>query len=174
MKTLLTILPALALACLMGCSGESEDSTPSASASGIGQAGGSLNLGAPAPQSKGKSTPTPAPEKPAAVDLATVDRPLDARGNPMTDLQMLNLALERYRMTSSGLSAGITTPGNRVPQGPVEEAAAAAEAATAAGSLAHINDLVAKGVIKAIPEAPAGKEYHYDDNLKVIVLRDRN
>ena len=106
------------------------------------------------------------------MDLNTADRPLDARGNPMSDLEMLNLALEGYRMGAGAGSAGMaTTPGGRKPQGPAEEAEAFAAAAAPKTAINDINDMVKLGLIKTIPAAPAGKQYALENGA--VVLKDK-
>ena len=155
---------------IVGC-GEKGSSTPTVDSAPPAQnanppASVSLTADAGTP-----STAKPLVQAPVVMDLNTADRPLDARGNPMSDVEMLNLVIESYRMGAGATSADMATTGGRKPQGPAEEAAAFAAASTPKTAINDINDLVKLGLIKAIPPAPAGKQYAYENGA--VVLKDK-
>jgi len=129
----------------------------------------------PAPTGGG---PTPsggqgAPAAPTAIDFATANRPIDANGRALSDLEWLNRIVQNHLMQSA-------LPDAALPQGkfnsPTEEFAAysaAMERKQKAGVLRDLSDLVRAGVIKAIPAAPPGKQYVLDAKSGSVVLADR-
>jgi len=93
-------------------------------------------------------------EAPPAIDITDMSsRPIDDEGNPASDLEMLNEALETAKMRST------TAGGAAVLTGKTMEEQMNSNPGDGAAQINTVEDLVKMGVITKVPAAPAGKKY---------------
>ena len=168
MKTCLFIFPALGL--LIGCGGSKESASPTATKTPAPKAPlAAMPALAPAHAGTAPSAaPSPATAPPPAVDLATAMRPLDANGNPISDLDMLNQAIIQYGGRALG---GGNIPTAEGVQG--VDAINAALVRPAPAQLKDLSELVKAGLIKALPVPPPGKAYVLDPKTRMAALVDK-
>lgn len=109
---------------------------------------------------------TPAP--PAAIDLATMQRPVNDKGDLMSDLEMLNQILANFNEArATGATAGTQA---RTYKTEAEQMAAETARQQAVGPARDLLELVKAGVIKALPTPPAGKKFVIDPQSHKVVL----
>ena len=123
--------------------------------------------GGTATPTKGQAAaPTPAP--PAVMDLATMKRPTNDKGDPMSDLEMLNHILANYNEgRATGAAASSQT---RTYKTEAEQVAAEATQKQALGPVKDLSELVTAKVIRALPTPPAGKKFAIDPKTQKVVL----
>ncbi|MEW6303809.1 MAG: hypothetical protein AB1705_10085 [Verrucomicrobiota bacterium] len=128
----------------------------------------------PAPPGVGDTAAggTSTPVAPVAIDFATADRPIDASGKALGDVEWLNQIVEGYQMQNVAEAPTLPT---RKFNSPEEEFAAysAAMEQHKTARLRDLSDLVKAGVIKSIPAAPAGKKYALDPETGRVVMVDQ-
>ena len=99
-------------------------------------------------------------EAPPAIDFADMNnREVDAEGNSVTDLDLLNEALESARQKNAA-------PGEI--RGKTMEEQMNSSAPKDAPKIETLEDLVKAGLIKAVPAAPAGKKYVIKDGQVIL------
>ncbi len=127
----------------------SESPAPSAKPAAIG----SLSAGGQAP-----ATPTAAVPPPTAVGAVDFDAPRPTVGHAaaQSDVDLLNHALERYKM--------VTPPG-------VDPADYAEKMNN--NPITDLSVLVKAGLIKRLPTPPAGKQFVIDKKTHLVVLADK-
>jgi hypothetical protein len=118
----------------------------------------------------GQTSTSAAPEEAAiqAMDFSASDRMENEKGQPMTDLELLNYAVHVY--TARVKSEVPILQGQFKTQ---DEEVAAYEAAMKrqGGGIRDLSELVKAGIIKSIPAPPPGKVYALDAT-GVVVLKD--
>jgi hypothetical protein len=91
-----------------------------------------------------------------AIDFAA-ERPVGGDGEPVSDLALLNEALERLTMSYEDDGTGSEVP---------------AKLRAVFQSIRDPNDLVRLRLIKSAPTPPAGKQYRMDSRTKQFTLVD--
>jgi hypothetical protein len=133
---------------------------------------------APAAVSIGDSAPPVAPPPtvqgvaPAApistaIDLSDSERPINDQGQVMSDLEYLNYLvheLNEARITDVAIPQKAFK--TEAEQMAYEEAMAQRQ-----GPVKDLNELVTAGVLKALPEAPAGQHYLIDPTTGKVALQ---
>ncbi len=157
---------ALMMALLAGCTPK-EDEAPGTSGP------------TPAPQAEAVSisqntetAPPPpgglaAPTASAAIDIAQAERPKNAQGEAMNDLEYLNhlvAQMNEFRVNPQEIQQKAFK--TEAEQLAYEEAQQKAQA-----PVKDINELVTAGVLKALPQAPGGQKYAIDPTTGKVVLQ---
>jgi len=157
---------ALLMALVAGCSPK-EDEAPGTSGP------------APAPQTEAVSisqtteaAPPPpgglvAPTASAAIDITQAERPKNAQGDAMNDLEYLNhlvAQMNEFRINPQEIQQKAFK--TEAEQLAYEEAQQKAKA-----PVRDINELVTAGVLKALPQAPGGQKYAIDPTTGKVVLQ---
>lgn len=110
----------------------------------------------------GEAAEPPPPAAPVPVDFSMEARPVDETGNSVSDLDLLNEAYEAAIMwASSNLKP--------MPRGLTMEQQMNWDPG-AGPEIKTLDDLVKLGVIKAVPQAPEGKQYAIEGGR--VVLKD--
>lgn len=111
-------------------------------------------------------TAAAAPAAPA-VDVATMPRPVNAKGDPMSDLELLNQILHNYREARATQTPSVS----RAYKTEAEQMAAETAALKAVQApIKDLSELVKAGVIKTLPTPPAGKKFAIDPQSQQVVL----
>lgn len=109
----------------------------------------------------------PAAVNPAPLDLAVAERPVNAQGQTMSDLEFLNHLVQE--VNESRISDV------EIPQKAFKteaEQVAYEEAMQKRKELVRdLNELVTTGILKALPQAPAGQRYAIDPATGKVVLQ---
>ena len=113
-----------------------------------------------------------APAPPPAIDLAAMERPANEAGDPMSDLEVLNVILFNYNEALATGAAASKGPARTYKTEAEEMAATEARqrAIDAGGQVRDLSQLVKAGVIKALPKPPAGKKFAIDPKTQKVVL----
>jgi hypothetical protein len=152
---------------LAGCTAEEEVTSPDSG----GAAPLSLDVNAVSGADQVPSLSAPPPPAPA-VSFESESRLTDENGRPLSDLELLNKAIEIYEMRL--VTEVPMAQGDRKFNSFEEESAAlAAEMEKKVVPLTDLSDLVKAGVVKAIPSAPPGKKYVFDKEKSRVVLTDQ-
>lgn len=104
---------------------------------------------------------------PAAIDLAQAERPINAQGNAMNDLEFLNHLV--HEVNESRVS-NVEIP-QKAFKTEAEQMAYEAAMEQRQGPVKDLNELVTAGVLKALPQAPAGQRYAIDAATGKVVLQ---
>lgn len=105
---------------------------------------------------------------PATIDLATMQRPVNDKGDLMSDLEMLNQILANFNEARA--TGAAARPQTRTYKTEAEQMAAEAAQQQAMGPAKDLSELVKAGVIKALPTPPAGKKFVIDPESHKVAL----
>jgi hypothetical protein len=174
MKTSLYPSSLLLVVCLAlglcGCSPKEEDSSSLNSASQNTEAV-SIELDAAKPASPDQiNAATPPPNSIPAMDFAQVQRPINAQGDTMTDLEFLNHLVEQINEARS-TDVEIKQKAFKTE---AEQMAYEESQQKSKEPVRDLNELVAAGVIKTLPSAPNGQRYAIDTTTGKVVLQETN
>lgn len=150
-----------------GCGKQEPAATTTSSAASKSSSLPSLQASAePAPP---LAQATAAAPRPPAIDFATAARPVNEKGDPMSDLEMLNQALFNYNEARATGAAGASSQ-LRTYKTEAEQMAAEAAQQKSAGPVTDLSELVKAGIIKQVPTPPAGKRYAIDPKTHQAIL----
>ncbi len=100
--------------------------------------------------------------------ITEIERPTNAQGNPMSDLELLNhLVQELNESRVSDVDISQKTFKTEAEQVAYE----AAQEQLRKGPVKDLNELVTAGILKALPQAPAGQRYAIDAATGKVVLQ---
>jgi hypothetical protein len=148
-----------------GCSPKEENTQGTAAATQPPAPAAVSIAGTAAPVAPPPSAGAAAPA--AAISVAQADRPINAQGNPMSDLEFLNHLI--HEVNESRISSA------DIPQKAfkteAEQMAYEEAQQQKKGPVRDLNELVTAGVLKEIPPAPAGQRYAIDATTGKVVLQ---
>jgi PBP1b-binding outer membrane lipoprotein LpoB len=157
----------LALAVMVaGCEGE-PDSTAEVAAP-VATSAVDISSPATAPVT-GAPAETAAAAALAPVDLTVAERPLNGDGSQMTDLEMLTSLVRRHNESLTSVEVDTSNMNFKTE---AEEMAYREAQATKSQPITEVGQLVAKGLLKALPPAPAGKKYIIKPENQEVVLAE--
>jgi hypothetical protein len=152
----------------VGC--KPEETAPTSVTPAAAPAPAAVSIGdaaAPVAPPPGSAPGAPTAAAPAAIDIAQVERSVNAQGLAMSDLEFLNhLVHEVNESRISDVSIPDRAFKTEAEQMAYEEAMQQRKA-----PVKDLNELVTAGVIKALPEAPAGQHYVIDPTSGKVVLQ---
>jgi hypothetical protein len=164
------VIPSLMAVLLLASSG----CTPKEEAEGLPSAPGStgeavsiesVTENKTVPSSPDAVTP---PQAIPAIDFAQAERPINAQGNAMSDLEYLNHLVEQVNESRvSDIEIKQKAFKTEAEQVAYEEA----EQQKRKGPIRDLNELVTAGVLKALPTAPGGQRYTIDATTGKVVLQ---
>ncbi len=115
------------------------------------------------------STPVPGAQTAQAIPAITeIERPTNAQGNPMSDLELLNHLVQE--LNESRVSDA-DIPQKTFKTEAEQMAYEAAQEQLRKGPVKDLNELVTAGILKALPQAPAGQRYAIDATTGKVVLQ---
>ena len=164
----LSLLAVLLIPLLSGCSPKEADepldkvATPSIQEVSVESSAPNPNLSAPPTSSSAAPIPEP-------LDIAKAERPLNSRGDAMTDLEYLNHLVEQVNESRSAPKE----INQRAFKTEAEQLAyeEAQQQAVNRSPIKDPSELVSAGVIKALPPAPAGQRFALDAATGKVVLQ---
>jgi len=160
----ITLMAAIAL----GCSPKEETAPAAAPAASAEAAPAAISIG----DNAVTIAPPPAGGAAAAaaaggISMAVADRPINAQGNPMSDLEFLNHLV-------SELNESRTVPSEinqKAFKTEAEQMAYEEAQQKKKGPVQDLNELVTAGILKQLPAAPAGQRYAIDPATGKVVLQ---
>lgn len=156
----------LIAAVAIGCS-QKEEIVPAAPAASAEAAQATVSIGGPAAQIAPPPSASATVAPSAGISLAAADRPINAQGNPMSDIEFLN-----HLVSELNESRTIPTEGNQKTFKTEAEQMAYEEAQQKQkGPVRDLNELVTAGILKQLPPAPAGQRYAIDPTTGKVVLQ---
>lgn len=157
----------LLLAATAGCNSK-EDSADVAAPAAATPAAVSISEATPATAPPPAATPgAPAMAAPAAIDFSQAERPVNAQGQVMSDIEYLNhLVHEVNESRVSDVSIPDKAFKTEAEQMAYEEAMQQRKA-----PVKDLKELVTAGVLKELPPAPAGQNYVIDPASGKVVLQ---
>jgi len=115
------------------------------------------------------STTVPAAQAAQVIPAITeIERPTNAQGNPMSDLELLNHLVQE--LNESRVSDA-DIPQKTFKTEAEQVAFEAAQEQLRKGPVKDLNELVTAGILKALPQAPAGQRYAIDATTGKVVLQ---
>lgn len=126
-------------------------------------AGTAANAAAPSPTGN-VAPPVAAP----SIDFAAAERPLDAQGNRLNDLDYLSHLV--HEANEARLSKSSDIPMKTSFKTEAEQMAYEESQRKRFEPISDLNDLVKDGYLKSLPAAPAGQKYAIDQATKKVIL----
>jgi hypothetical protein len=121
------------------------------------------------------NTPAPAPggnvAPPAAtpgIDFGSAERPLDAQGNRLNDLDYLSHLVHEANEARLSKAGDVQTKSSFKTE--AEQMAYEESQRKRFEPISDLNDLVKDGFLKSLPAAPAGQKYAIDQATKKVIL----
>lgn len=105
----------------------------------------------------------------APVDLAVAERPLNGDGSQMTDLEMLTSLVRRHNESLASVEVDTSNMNFKTE---AEEMAYREAQANKGQPITEVSQLVTKGLLKALPPAPAGKKYVIKPENQEVILAE--